>query len=426
MKNNTHILLFFFIFIASCYTPNRGRVTYVSPYAPVTEEKKILKCDILPYSHSSDSIRLYFILQGSQLHYQRNSAGAPLEANIKFYYQLLKQVNGKYVTCDSSALFYKDRRKDKAPKELMGFIHLAGKRGYAYKLKLVVSDLHTRGRADKEYYFSLASANSPFLYLNLSSGEVPSFQPKTFGDSVKLESDAMKNKKLFIRYYNRNFGTSPPPFSSGKPATFSYRADSVFTYQANEKGKISFRKKGNGFYHVQLDSTTREGYTIYCLPVGYPSIRSGVQMLDPLLFICSKDEYTGMITKTDHHKAAEDFWISRSTTRERAREVIRQFYQRVEEANKEFTSYIEGWRTDRGMVYIVFGKPGFMQITEFGETWTYRTGMNSESMHFTFRKAENPFTENDYILDRNMMYKPVWYNAVENWRMGRVYKLNQF
>ena len=33
------------------------------------------------------------------------------------------------------------------------------------------------------------------------------------------------------------------------------------------------------------------------------------------------------------------------------------YYRRVRFANEEFTQYKDGWKTDRGMIYILFGPP---------------------------------------------------------------------
>jgi hypothetical protein len=38
------------------------------------------------------------------------------------------------------------------------------------------------------------------------------------------------------------------------------------------------------------------------------------------------------------------------------------------------------------------------------------------SIRFFFDQAENPLSDNDYILQRSSGYKPGWYIAVENWR----------
>ncbi len=60
-------------------------------------------------------------------------------------------------------------------------------------------------------------------------------------------------------------------------------------------------------------------------------------------------------------------------------EAFEEYYQRVYYANNAFKSYIEGWQTDRGMVYIVLGPPASIQTqSDFTynrtyEIWNYTT-----------------------------------------------------
>jgi hypothetical protein len=56
---------------------------------------------------------------------------------------------------------------------------------------------------------------------------------------------------------------------------------------------------------------------------------------------------------------------------------MEEYYRRIEFANTNFTSYIEGWRTDRGMVYITLGPPNDIERHPFEseskpyEIWSY-------------------------------------------------------
>jgi GWxTD domain-containing protein len=58
-------------------------------------------------------------------------------------------------------------------------------------------------------------------------------------------------------------------------------------------------------------------------------------------------------------------------------ELMEEYYARVEYANKHFGHYTEGWKTDMGMVYIIFGAPGNIERHPFEidtkpyEVWTY-------------------------------------------------------
>ena len=79
----------------------------------------------------------------------------------------------------------------------------------------------------------------------------------------------------------------------------------------------------------------------------------------------------------------------------------------------------DGWQTDRGMIYMVFGPPRIVNRSLSTETWSYDNGTGND-LNFIFRKNKNELSENDFVLDRNIMYKADWYKAVDFWRNGRI------
>ncbi len=60
-------------------------------------------------------------------------------------------------------------------------------------------------------------------------------------------------------------------------------------------------------------------------------------------------------------------------------EAFEEYYERIYYANSNFKSYIEGWQTDRGMVYVVLGPPATIQTqtdlyyNRNYEIWNYST-----------------------------------------------------
>ncbi|MCJ7802618.1 MAG: GWxTD domain-containing protein [Candidatus Marinimicrobia bacterium] len=71
-------------------------------------------------------------------------------------------------------------------------------------------------------------------------------------------------------------------------------------------------------------------------------------------------------------------WKSRDPSPDTAiNELMNEYYKRVAYSNIHFDSFIDGWETDRGMIYIIFGPPDeidkFMvqQRPEPYETWQY-------------------------------------------------------
>lgn len=77
-----------------------------------------------------------------------------------------------------------------------------------------------------------------------------------------------------------------------------------------------------------------------------------------------------------------DFWDELDPTPNTERnEAFEEYYQRVEYANSKFRSYAQGWQTDMGIVYIVYGKPASVEkrqdynyTNRYYERWSYSNG----------------------------------------------------
>jgi GWxTD domain-containing protein len=73
------------------------------------------------------------------------------------------------------------------------------------------------------------------------------------------------------------------------------------------------------------------------------------------------------------------FWKSKDPTPGTPRnEVMIEYYNRIRVANERFTHYyVDGWKTDMGMVYIIYGEPSNIEKSQFGastkpyEIWEY-------------------------------------------------------
>jgi GWxTD domain-containing protein len=83
-------------------------------------------------------------------------------------------------------------------------------------------------------------------------------------------------------------------------------------------------------------------------------------------------------TAEEKQKRFFEYWKKKDPNPNTLRnERMEEHYARVEYANKHFKHYIEGWRTDMGMVYIIFGAPSNVERHPFDsdakpyETWSY-------------------------------------------------------
>ena len=221
------------------------------------------------------------------------------------------------------------------------------------------------------------------------------------------------------RFYQREFELPTPPFSSDDPGTFEYDADSTFFIRQQSDSSFEIKMDRTGIYHLQLDTSTREGLTIFQFKGGFPKVKEVDDMIDPLRYLTTKQEFNKLEDEGRVKETVDDFWYAVAGSRDRARSNIRSYYNRIQEANQFFTSYVEGWKTDRGIIYAIFGPPNVIYKTLDSENWIYGEQNNVLSVNFTFYKVENPFTRNDFYLSRSPVYKSSWYRAVDSWRQGK-------
>lgn len=99
------------------------------------------------------------------------------------------------------------------------------------------------------------------------------------------------------------------------------------------------------------------------------------------------------------------------------------YYHRVEEANKLFSNFKDGWKTDMGMVYILFGPP-FYQTKSLNEiNWAYSYDLTAPEYNFVFERNKSrsdvyPFEH--YVLQRDNKYFQIEYKVRQLWLSGGI------
>lgn len=286
-----------------------------------------------------------------------------------------------------------------------------------YILKLELTDLNRVDVVRDFYVLDNTGEGSGNNFLLRGGDDEVLFRTSIFStEELQLEQSVKGVRRLMVRYYQREFPLALPPFLEESNSRFDFKADSVFSIALLDGKTDYFYLPEEGFYHFQVDSSQRSGYTIYRFYDGFPKVNSTQHMLTPLRYITTKKEYEDLLLHEDTKLAVDNFWLENAGNPTRAKAMIQKFYSRVEEANSFFTSYHEGWKTDRGLLYIVYGPPKIVYRGNNVEEWIYGEKGNSNSIRFEFVKVENPFSENDYSLVKSPSYKEKWYNIVNTWR----------
>jgi GWxTD domain-containing protein len=238
---------------------------------------------------------------------------------------------------------------------------------------------------------------------------------------------------LFISYY-KPFNEVPYPPSMMLPEkVIDYEPDTTIALVYSDTLPIMFPKEG--IYFCTVLRNLNEGYTFYNFGESFPSMTKPDAMIKPLAYLASEEEMNTMLSSSRSKAALDDFWIKCGGNVEKSRELIRIYYTRILYSNYYFTSFKEGWRTERGMIYTIYGPPDKVYKTSDGENWGYRKPvirsswggryhLKEDYLYFNFKIREDKFSDNDFYLSRNETLVTYWDKAIASWRKGMVYRLD--
>lgn len=418
MKTIFYIIVSVLLMAASC------KDTYQKDHFTTKKEETRgvdpVKAEYLPYHVDDNLTKLFFRFSSKDLIYSKTGSDN-FTCDVKISWRVFSWENDK-VMLDSGTVKITDINNENETKEIKGEIDLKLNHGGKYRLKMRLTDTKKDITTEDELIVDklLPRSRQNYKVYDAEQGNMfYHYFPSV--ELLRIESKRNSVKPMTVRYYNKEFIIAPPPYSDFKFQQFSWKADSVFTVRIDDSGFVELKTKKKGFYHCQTDTVTKEGLTLFRFEKNYPRITTADALVEPLRYLTTGEEYKTLNTAKDKKVAVDDFWLDRCGSRERAKEIIRLYYGRVEDANRKYASYIEGWKTDRGMIYIIFGTPKYVDKTNDSETWFYGDRYSSQSVRFDFLKVNNPFSDNDYYLQRLGSYKPKWHLAVDAWRSGRAY-----
>jgi GWxTD domain-containing protein len=368
------------------------------------------------YHIDDSSSRIYFTVNTGSLLYIKKTSGTSFAAHYKARYEL-HLFDEPNILQDSGTYEYSDTVFFNKTAEITDSFDIVGLHNKKYTLKFTITDVNKKSEIETHLTLSRDEANNRQNFCFRSAfGTILSQQVLQPGQNISV---AINNKNLYrlcVRYYRSDYPIALPPFLENRELAYSLKPDSAFLIDIENVTSSLLRLKSNSIYHFQSDTTQKEGLTLFTFYEGFPKVTTAEQMLAPVRYISTKNEFNDLKMMKNAKQAVDEFWLDKAGTVERAKAMIIRYYNRVQDANKYFTSYLEGWKSDRGMIYIVFGPPQALYKSATQETWVYGEDRNILSTTFTFNKVNNQFSDNDYSLERSAEYKDTWYTAVETWR----------
>lgn len=253
---------------------------------------------------------------------------------------------------------------------------------------------------------------------------------------IKFESDTSYARPLsWPNYSSANISYRGINYGSYEEITSSRR---VLTQPGSVFIEFVFPKLSRGNYRFEVSSELNEeennelykGRDFSIKSPNYPSLRTARELAAPLIYIMNPKDYDKMMEIKDDvelKKAVDRFWLSKIKNTNKARNVIALYYERVEEANKQFANFKEGWKTDMGMMYILFGPPRYITKSLESVVWSYSNNLYDPETNFGFRipKTKSKFFPFDhYVVYRDQQYYSILYQQIEMWLSGDITRDN--
>jgi len=410
------------VLLNSCFTAPPTTTKKKTPSSIYNPYMYRLHPEYVLYNQSSDKSLLYTKIYLSELMFTPMGPKKKYRGKLRIEYKIFPEDNLEQFIDSASAEFVV--RKQKGQNNIISYIKLKKHLLNKYYLQITTTDLLRRTTAEKFIYVDRTNdgARQNFI-ISSKKTKQPYFKNFFRPDHYLSIKHNTPLDSIYIKYYLKEVPMPYPPFSSSMREKINTVPDSIWSVSG--KTAFQFHEEKPGFYFIQTDTTSVYGLGMVNPGAHYPYIKTSETMVKPLVYLCSTEEFETLSNSTNKKLSVDRFWLECGKNESRARELIRIYYNRTLYANIYFTSYTQGWKTDRGMIYLIFGPPKSVKKYPDKEIWIYSDRMQYKVLQFVFNRAKNPYTDNDYILERHIDFKKFWFASIKSWRAGTVYDVFQ-
>jgi GWxTD domain-containing protein len=218
-----------------------------------------------------------------------------------------------------------------------------------------------------------------------------------------------------------------------RPDTLGSSRRNLGTTVGNITFVFPYKKLPYGNYRFEAVLLDEEGTSVIkardfgVKTTWYPTLRTVRELAEPLVYLMTEREHRKLmrISSPDSMKAAIDsYWLKNIQNPIIAKNVISLFYSRVEEANKRFSCYKEGWKTDMGMLFILLGPPWQVETTAQQIVWHYGYNRSDRTLSFVFDELRPSGKQRHgfrtYMLQRRPYYAQLMNMKIQDWLDGSV------
>ncbi|MBN2668477.1 MAG: GWxTD domain-containing protein [Bacteroidales bacterium] len=238
------------------------------------------------------------------------------------------------------------------------------------------------------------------------------------GETYEVQSSLLLKKVFYVQETSNIQEIAEVPYIGNRGGMLKLSMDT--TYQFTD---WDLKPNVPKAYLITADTTKVKGIWLMAFDSTENWLHTPSQLIEPLAYLLLPNEVKALKSSENSKDALDRIWLKIAGNQRLAKEMITTYYHRVETANRYFTSYKQGWMTDRGMIYTVFGEPSTIYKSDRLERWIYGNASAEGSITFDFNRIFHPLSDNAFQLAADDSYKEVWSRAIDAWRSGRIFSI---
>jgi GWxTD domain-containing protein len=376
--------------------------------------------------HENNNYSVLFIrAYPAELRFNEANPESEYRAILQLRYELIRlDEDGKEgVLTDSASVAYKLLRHEERSQAFFASLTIPVRQGQRYLLRVETRDLN-RGSMGLEYIY--VDKSNPYGAQNFKVISMFSGYPKFMrfflpGEQFNVRYRNRSIDSIFVKYFKIESELPRPPITATSDYTMQYTPDTSFVFPLVDTANYNLRREG--MYHIQIDPERDEGLALLNFGGSFPEVKTPDELMEPLFYLTTLAEYRDLRNESNRKLAVDNFWLKTGNNMEKSRELLRIFYNRVVYSNLYFTSNKEGWKTDQGMIFILFGPPNRIQMTGTGESWFYFAKRKSKAVEFRFQRQHDAFSLQNLVWTKSTESQMYWNEAVRSWKNGKVYSM---
>ncbi|MEA3462689.1 MAG: GWxTD domain-containing protein [Bacteroidota bacterium] len=377
--------------------------------------------------HESDNYSvLYIRAYPAELRFNATNEQSEYRALLRLKYDLisLDEAAGEEGSLvDSASMTYKLLERDERTPAFFASLTIPVREGKRYLIKLATTDLN-RGSVGLEYlYVDKTHPHGPqnFKVVSSYSGYPKFMRFFLTGEKFNVQYRDRSVDSIYVDYIKPDNELPRAPITATSDYTMKYTPDTSYVFPQVDTVDYDLRREG--MYLVKVDKDQELGLTLFNFGGSFPEVKTPRELMEPLFYLATMAEYRDLRTQPNRKLAVDNYWLRIGNSIEKSRELIRIYYNRVVYSNLYFSSNKEGWKTDQGMIFILFGPPARIQMTGKGESWYYYARRRSKVVEFKFEREQDVFSDQNMIWRKTTDSQMYYNEAIRSWKNGKVYSL---